>query len=284
MTGHRALSLWTAFLGITLCTAAQVRADGSQARILVTITGKLETLTPEKVAVQIEGGPCPVTNLSSAGSSPVQFVLLLDTSGSNRDKAKFMIDNGLDLYRELVTAGYFGFFGDFDNELYLDPKTSDVKAADKESKQIRFGGGSSIYDSVLHAAKFLQKHAAHPDSPLEIFVISDGEDRDSKSKPDSVIQELQEQGIVVHTVTLLTEHSDKKAIQHFLRLSAKTGGATEVLGGPKKFIPELLQALRQQYWLTVSSSLPTDANLHPVHFATTEPALKIHGPSQITLH
>lgn len=280
----RILPLLTAILGIALSTTAQVQAAGSQGRILVTVTGKLETLTTEKVSVQVDGALCRVTELSSAGSSPVQFVLLLDTSGSNRDKAKFIIDNGMDLYQELVTAGYFGFFGDFDDELYLDSKTSNLETAQKESKQIRFGGGSAIYDSVLQAGKFLQKHATHLDSPLEIFVISDGEDRGSSNKPDSVIQQLQKQGIVVHTVTLLTEHSDKKAIQHFLRLSIETGGATEVLGGPKKFIPDLLQALRQQYWLTVNSLQPTDANLHPVHFATTEPALKIHGPSQIALH
>src|SRR4029077_5086029 len=123
-----------------LSTTAQVQAAGSQGRILVTVTGKLETLTTEKVSVQVDGALCRVTELSSAGSSPVQFVLLLDTSGSNRDKAKFIIDNGMDLYQELVTAGYFGFFGDFDDELYLDSKTSNLEAAQKESKQIRFGG------------------------------------------------------------------------------------------------------------------------------------------------
>jgi Mg-chelatase subunit ChlD len=251
---------------------------------LVTITGELGKVTREKISVQVDGKKADVTDLTYAGDAPINFVVLLDSSGSMRDKAEFETRNGLELFDQLITMGNHGYLGDFDDELYLDRKSSTAEAAKHEIRQIKFGGGSAIYDSVLAGAKFLSKESGQSEAPHLVLVLSDGEDRTSRNGPDDVIQQLQTLGTVVHSITLLGNSPDKKAVESYIRLSSETGGTSTVLTQPKEFLPPLLHAVHQQYWLTIECSSPEKQKLHSILFSSADGSgFKVHGPGKIVL-
>jgi len=279
----RALILCVIVCCVALSVVAQQITPTSNARLLVTVTGNLEACSPDKISAQVDGTTAQITQLTFAGSTPVDFVLLIDMSNSNRYKSTFEIDTGLELYKQLLTGGHSGYFGDFDDRAYLDPKNSTLEAAAKGFKQMKVGGRTAIYDSVLQAAKFLVQQTRQSKRPRLIFVITDGEDGVSKSTPENAVQQLQTMGIAVHAITLFGDNSDKKRISQFLRLSAETGGTSTVLAQPQKVVPLLLQAIHQQYWITIDSPISPDNKLHSIQFSTTESTFKIHGPSRITL-
>lgn len=254
----------------------------SDVRVLVTLTGDASKASKSDISVALDGSPASLLELTPVPASSSKFVLLIDVSGSNRDKAQFESSTALNLYGQLLKAGHAGYFGDFNDELYLDRKTSTFEAAKHELQQAPFRGGSTIYDAVQQTVKFLLKQSQTGDA-LSIIVFTDGEDSGSRVTASGVLKELQVNGIVLHEIILLGNNPKKKQIAEFATLSKETGGTTTVVDEPKDIVKPIVEAFGQEYWITLKTPPTGEHSLHPIQFSSTGNSLNIHGPTRIAL-
>lgn len=230
----------------------------------------------------MDGTPVRVYEVAPVPPSASKFVLLIDVSGSNKDKRQFEANSALNLYGQLLDNGYSGYFGDFNDELYLDRKTNTLEAAKREIQQAPPRGSSAIYDAVQGAAKLLAKHS-QPGDALSIIVITDGADNASHQDASRVLKDLQKAGVVVHEVMLLDEDPHKKQ-EDFSTLSRQTGGTTTLLREQEDFANPIVQAFGRQYWIVIQAPGSGDKSLHSITFSNTDPSVKIHGPEKIAIH
>jgi hypothetical protein len=278
--------LSAAVLCCALSVVLNAQSITSRARFLVTTPDATRALTKDSIAVQIDGAPAEVSEVDSAESKPIAFVVLMDVSGSSKDKAAFETQASLELFTRLLSLNHFGFFGDFNDELYLDRKTSSVKAAQEEIKAIQFRGGSAIYDAILQSAKFLVKEVEQRPELQQcrktIFVISDGEDRASTNKLANVVQELRKLGITVHAIGLIGDPASRK-MGRFISLSSETGGTSVLLSNPQEFIHQLLTTVQRQYWVSVTSQVQASRKLHVLGVSSSESKVRLLAPTAVML-
>jgi len=265
------------------CQSVLLSADSPQqttARVLITITG--DTPQKDQLTAVVDGHPAQIDDLTSGKDQPLVFALLFDISGSARDKEAFERQSSLELLRALLARGYTGYFGDFNEEIYLGHKFASEDPAQKELKSIgEFRGGSAVYDAVVAAAKLVNHTAAQTQARRAIFVLTDGRDNASRIGFKEAVREIQQVGVPVYFVGLVADPREQKAIREMETLSGQTGGTLILLARPKPFISQLLQLLENQYWMTVISPVAPDHKLHSLSVETPQKKIQLSIPAQI---
>jgi Ca-activated chloride channel family protein len=123
--------------------------------------------------------PQGITNFSSESNLPLTITLLVDTSGSIRDKLKFEEEAAIEFFYSTLQRGKDkALVISFDSgvELLQDFTDDPEKLADTIRK-IRAGGGTSLYDAIYLAIK---EKLANQDGRRIVILISDGDDNSSR--------------------------------------------------------------------------------------------------------
>ncbi len=233
----------------------------------------------------MDGHPAEVEDVAPASGEPLIFVILLDVSGSTKDEQSFEKQSALELFRRLAVGRNVGYFGDFNDELYLNRKPASLERAVKELKEIGdFRGGTALRYAVVEAAKLVNRSAMGTKNRRIVFVFSDGEDDASKFGLKEVVANLQSEGVPVFCIGLLGgAKSHQKSVTELQTLSDSTGGVSILLSEPQEFLPALLPHVENQYWLTVASPVAADRKLHSLSVGSTDSALRIYVPLAIPL-
>ena len=144
--------------------------------------GKFITnLKKEVFAVFEDDAKQNVTNFSSETNLPLSIALLVDTSGSIRDKLKLEQEYAIQflnstLHRGKDKAMVIGF--DSGVELVQD-FTDDTEVLAEKIRTIRAGGGTSLYDAIYLAIN--EKLSKESDQRRKVLIlISDGDDNSSR--------------------------------------------------------------------------------------------------------
>jgi VWFA-related protein len=120
--------------------------------------------------------------------------------------------------------------------------------------------GTPLYDAVIKAVRLAA--ATEPVGHRALIVMTDGEDRESISTDNDVIQTATNERTPVFTVGL----SNSRLNEQFLRrLADQTGGMYQAAQTPDDFSPlfaNVLTMLRTQYVLTYETGLPDDGQPH----------------------
>ena len=211
----------------------------------------------------------------------MSFAVIIDISGSARDKEAFLRDNSLKLFDALEQSGYRGIFGDFNDELYLSSKTNSHSKATEELKQVKFRGGTALYSAMAESAKELAKHSA-PGERRAIFVFSDGEDNASNRSLKTALAETQSYGVSVYCIGVLGNDVNKKSLEALNTLSTSTGGVAILLNRPKEFMQPLLAAVKEQYQITLRTSI-ADNKSHSISISPNDRSLKVFAPTEFQI-
>lgn len=265
-------------------TGAETGNGRAQVRVLVRAASGAE-LSTTKLVAHLDSRPIAVEAITQARDEPLTFAILLDISASMTDKRRFEKESALKLFRTLAIGQNVGFFGDFNDELYLSHKPATLDSVSRELKEIgEFRGGTSLRDSVLEAAKLVSRSAKNTNNRRAVIVFSDGGDEASKFNPKQAVSALQFEGVPVFCIGLLGEPgSRQKSISELQGLSEPTGGSTIFLTEPHDFIPSLLQQLDAQYWLTLALPVEDQRRLHLLSLQSDDPSVKLYAPSAIPL-
>ncbi len=194
---------------------------------------------------------------------PVSMGILVDNSGSMRDKRQAVNSAALDLVKA-SNRDDEAFIVNFSDEAYIDQDfTSDIGKLRDGLAHIDSKGGTALYDAVVASADQLAKGAKRPKQVL--LVITDGEDNASVMSLEQTIQRIQAlQGPVVYSIGLLFKGDDsgreaRRAKRALQMLSSETGGVAffpKGLDEVDEIAAEVARDIRSQYTIGYHSTKP----------------------------
>lgn len=190
---------------------------------------------------------------------PVSLGILIDNSGSMRDKRSKVNQAALNLVRASNPQDEV-FIVNFNDDAILDQDfTSDIDLLKTALDHIDSRGGTAMYDAVVASADQLTKGAKLEKKVL--LVVTDGEDNESRVSLEDAVKRVQnDSGPTVYTIGILGDDREAKRAHRALdRLSAETGGVAYY---PKDLsqVDEISRAvahdIRNQYTLGYKPSRP----------------------------
>jgi len=194
---------------------------------------------------------------------PISLGILVDNSGSMRDKRPAVVTAALNLVRA-SNPDDETFIVNFSDEAFLDQDfTSSIAKLNDGLSNIQSRGGTALYDAIAASADHLAQAARHPKQVL--LVITDGEDNASTLDLEQTIRRIQDlQGPVVYSIGLLfgddsgggESRRAKRALQ---LLSDETGGLAffpRNLLEVDSIAAEVAHDIRNQYTIGYHSTIP----------------------------
>lgn len=154
---------------------------------------------------------------------PVSIGIVIDNSGSMRDKRPAVNDAALNLVRASNPDDEV-FIVNFNDEYYLDQDfTNNLKKLEDGLEKIDSRGGTALYDAIVASADHLEKNAKL--DKRVILVVTDGEDNASRESLEQAIRRLDvDNGPTVYAIGLLGDEHQKRARRALQELADRTGG------------------------------------------------------------
>jgi Ca-activated chloride channel homolog len=194
---------------------------------------------------------------------PVSMGIIIDNSGSMRDKRAAVNATALDLVKASNREDE-AFVVNFSDEAFIDQDfTSDIGKLREGLSHIDSKGGTALYDAVVASADQLAKGAKRPKQAL--LIITDGEDNASTFSLEQTIRRVQDlQGPVVYSIGLLFGdegggRESRRAKRALKLLSDETGGMSffpKSLADVDPIAAEVARDIRNQYTIGYHSTKP----------------------------
>src|SRR5213592_3197787 len=180
-----------------------------------------------------------ITNFSSETDLPLTIALLVDTSGSIRDKLKFEQEAAIEFFystlrRNKDKALVISFDSGVD---LLQDFTDDPEVLSEKIRKIRAGGGTSLYDAVYLAAS--EKLAGQKGRRV-VILITDGDDNSSRVSLTETLEAAQRNDVTIYAISTNSaayfgSKEQERGDKTLKKFSEETGG--------KAFFPLKLQDL-----------------------------------------
>jgi VWFA-related protein len=184
---------------------------------------------------------------------PVSLGILVDNSGSMRDKRRTVNAAALDFVKASNPEDEV-FIVNFNDEAFLDsPFTRSQERLQDALQRIDSRGGTALYDATSMSLDYLQEEGKHDKKVL--LIVSDGEDNASRGTLEKLVRRLQETDTIIYAVGLLSEEdrrSAKRAQRAIRQMTRSTGGAAyfpENTDDVHELTQQIAHAIRNQYIL-----------------------------------
>jgi len=199
-----------------------------------------------------EDGAPQTTNSFQHQDLPVSIGLLVDNSGSMREKRTSVNGAAMTLLRNSNPRDA-AFVVNFSDRAFLDQGfTSDIALLGRGLSHYDSQGTTAMYDAVAASADELSKHAKEPKQAL--LIITDGADNASRLSLEQAIRRVQNLGgPVVYTIGLLFDNEPdeaQRARSALDMLSEETGGVAyfpRALDEVDKIAQDVARDIRNQY-------------------------------------
>ncbi len=171
--------------------------------------------------------PQKILEFSAESNLPLRLAILVDSSNSIRDRLRFIQESAIEFINSVMRpeqdkATVISF--DTAPELQAD-LTGDMEKLTSVIRQLRAGGGTSLYDAIFYASrdKLMQDQPRHK-FRRAMVVLSDGEDNQSRYSRDQALELAQKADVVIYTISTnmtRTETPGDKVLKYY---AAETGG------------------------------------------------------------
>ena len=212
-----------------------------------------------------------ILEFTAESDLPLRLAVLIDTSNSIRERFKFEQAAAIEFLNSLLRpqadkAVVVSF--DTTAELVAD-LTSDLEKLAKLVRELRAGGGTSLYDAIFFACrdKLMQDQPRHK-FRRAMVILSDGEDNQSRYTRDQALELAQKADVVVYTISTNVSRLATDGDKVLKYLAAETGGLAffpfKVQDLAQSF-ENIANELRHQYNLLYRPEpLKTDGLYHPI--------------------
>ena len=180
-----------------------------------------------------------ITNFTAETDLPLTIALLVDTSGSIRDKLRFEQEAAIEFFYSTLHRGKDkGMVISFDSGVdLLQDFTDNPETLADAVRNIRAGGGTSLYDAIYLAVN--EKLANQP-GRLVIILISDGDDNSSRISLTETLELAQRRNVAIYSISTNSaayfgSKDQDRGDKTLKRFSEETGG--------RPFFPEKIQDL-----------------------------------------
>jgi len=223
--------------------------------------GRIVTdLTPRDFRVWEDGVPERINSVEHE-DSPVSMGILVDNSGSMRDKRAAVNEAAMN-FLEASNPLDESFIVNFSERAYLDQGfTTSLTALDRGLSHFDPHGTTALYDAVAVSAGELAKYGKNRSQV--ILIITDGADNASELTLQQAIRRVQNLGgPVVYSIGLTYETPREEAIRArdaLETLSGETGGVAYFANSPddvSRIAAEVAHDIREQYVIDYHSSRP----------------------------
>lgn len=170
-----------------------------------------------------DGKPQQITSFRHE-DIPVALGIIIDNSGSMRDKRPAVNDAAINLVKASNPQDEV-FVVNFSDEYWLDQDfTGSIPKLQDALQRIEARGGTALYDAVVASAEHLKKSARLDKKVL--LVVTDGEDNASRESLEQAVKRLQaENGPTVYTIGILGEDMHQRRAKRALQeMAEQTGG------------------------------------------------------------
>ena len=188
-------------------------------------SGHLVTNLPETAFQVYENGVQQHIKIFKREDIPVSMGLIIDNSGSMRDKRAKVEAAALALVKDSNRQDEV-FIVNFNDEAFLDKDfTNDIKDLQEGLARIDSRGGTAMRDAIRMSIDHLKEKAKKDKKVL--VVVTDGNDNSSLISLENLVKTSQDSGVLIYTVGLLSEEERreaKRAKRAMEALSEATGG------------------------------------------------------------
>jgi VWFA-related protein len=221
-------------------------------------SGHLVTDLPQNAFHVFENGVEQHLKVFRREDVPVSMGLIIDSSGSMRDKRAKVEAAALQLVKASNPNDEV-FVVNFNDEAYLDtPMTNDIKKMEEGLSRIDSRGGTAMRDAIGMSIDYL-KDKAHKDKKV-LVVVTDGNDNTSAATLEKLVQKAQQGEILTYSIGLLSEEDRreaKKAKRALDAITEATGGAAfypKEVSEVERISLQVARDIRNQYTLAYSPS------------------------------
>ncbi|MBV8729640.1 MAG: VWA domain-containing protein [Acidobacteriia bacterium] len=226
-------------------SGAVFRADTRVVDLHATVVdkaGHLVTNLPKEAFTVYENGVQQEVRQFKREDVPVSMGLIVDNSGSMRDKRAKVEAAALALVKDSNSQDEV-FVVNFNDEAYNDLPhgkdfTSDIKEMEEALTRIDSRGGTAMRDAIRMSIDH-EKEKAHRDKRV-LVVVTDGNDNSSLISLENLVKASQQSGVLIYCVGLLSEEERREAKRAERALNA----LTDATGGESFFPKDVTEVER----------------------------------------
>jgi Ca-activated chloride channel homolog len=245
----------------------------------VTVTDKsarLITNLPKSAFQVFENGKLQDIKLFKREDVPVSMGLVIDNSGSMREKRTGVESAALALVKDSNKQDEV-FVVNFNDEVYIDQDfTSDISLMEKGLTKIDSRSGTAMRDAIWASVEHL-KQGAKRDKKV-ILVVTDGNDNASVKSLESLVKLAAQDDVLIYAIGLLTDEEKreaKKARRALEILTESTGGTVfypKDVSEVERIAHQVAHDLRNQYTIAYTpSNLALDGTFRQVKVVVKGP-------------
>jgi Ca-activated chloride channel homolog len=222
-------------------------------------SGKLVTDLQQKAFKIFENGVEQPIKIFRREDVPISLGIIVDNSGSMREKRQRVEAASLDLVRASNPQDEV-FIVNFNDDPYLDvPFTNDIKKMEEGIARIDSRGGTAMRDAISESMDYMRKEGKRQKKVL--LVITDGNDNASNVTLEKLVNRAQQNEILVYSIGLLNEEERREA-----RLAKRALDAISHDSGGLAFYPkgasdvdeialQVAHEIRNQYTIAYSPTV-----------------------------
>jgi VWFA-related protein len=171
--------------------------------------GKLITDLQQKSFKVFENGIEQPIKIFRREDVPISLGIIIDNSGSMREKRQRVETASLDLVRASNPQDEV-FIVNFNDDPFLDvPLTSDIKKMEEGIARIDSRGGTAMREAIDSSMTYLKKEGHRQKKVL--LVITDGNDNASTISLEKLVSRAQQNEVLVYAIGLLNEEERREA-------------------------------------------------------------------------
>jgi Ca-activated chloride channel homolog len=243
-------------------------------------SGHLITDLPQSAFTVYEDGVKQDIKVFKREDLPVSIGLVIDNSGSMRDKRAKVAAAALALVKA-SNKDDETFVVNFNDEAYMDlPNgkdfTNDMSELEKALSRIDSRGGTAMRDAIRMSIDWV-KEKGHRDKKV-LVVVTDGNDNSSVISLENLVKASQQAGVLIYSVGLLSEEERReaqKAKRALLDLGEATGGEAffpKELSEVDRIATQVAHDIRNQYTIAYTPGNSTmDGKFRSIKIAVNAP-------------
>jgi Ca-activated chloride channel family protein len=218
---------------------------------------------------------------------PVSFGLVIDNSGSMRDKRP-QVNAAALTFVKTSNSEDEGFVVNFNDDYYLDTEhdfTSDLNEMKTALERIDARGSTALYDAVIGSLDHLKKGTR---DKKVILIVTDGEDNASRHSLENTVEQAQRNDALIYAVGVFSDDdikhnrsAMKKARTALSQLANATGGLAffpEDANDTEAICTQIAHDIRNQYTLAYyPTNVARDGSFRSVQVEVLPP----HGSGKL---
>ena len=242
--------------------------------------GHLVTDLPESAFSVAENGAPQAIKAFKREDVPVSLGLIIDNSGSMREKRAKVAAAALGLVKASNKDDEV-FVVNFNDDAYLDLPhgkdfTNDITEMEEALSHIDSRGGTAMRDAIRMSIDHV-KQKGHRDKKV-LVVVTDGNDNSSLISLENLVKAAQQSEVLIYSVGLLSEEERREALKAkraLEELATATGGETffpKELSDVDRIAADVARDIRSQYTIEYSpSNTAMDGSYRQIRVAVNAP-------------